>query len=144
MENLKYLKNNLKYRVYWIKKDKNKIIIKDNSKSSSKNKLYKILGKVKKDREINLVRIMITFHSGIQRFQGGKVKINIKQFIYKNNKLSKANIIGENGNIWINNDFLMGNKINQKKMEEILLKIVEKLPKNKLKLLGINIISKYF
>jgi hypothetical protein len=29
-------------------------------------------------------------------------------------------------------------------MEEILLKIVEKLPKNKLKLLGINIISKYF
>ena len=142
MENLKYFKNNLKYRVYWIDKDKNKIIIRDNSKSQSKIKLLKILNK-----SLNLVRVIITFHSGIQKFQGGKVKINIKQFIYqdknfnKANKLSKANIIGENGNIWLSNNFFSINKLNQKQFEKFLLNKIKNLPKNKLKLLAINIIN---
>jgi hypothetical protein len=146
MENLKNLinnfKNNLKYRVYWIDRNKNKILIKDNSKSESKNKLLKKLKILRKsNKEINLVRIVVTFHSGIKKFQGGKVKINIKQFIYKDNKLSKVNLIGENGNLWLSNNFFTINKLNQKKFEEFLLKKIKDLPKNKLKLLAINIIN---
>ena len=140
MDNLKYLKDNLKYRIYWIDKQKNKIIVKDNSKSESKLKILKIL-KISKKQSINLVRIVITFHSGVQKFQGGKVKINIKQFIYQDNKLSKNNIIGENGNLWLSNNFFTINKLNQKKFEEFLLNKIKDLPKNKLKLLAINIIN---
>lgn len=136
MENLKYFKNNLKYRIYWIDKDKNKIIIKDNSKSQSKIKLLKILNK-----NLNLVRVIITFHSGTQKFQGGKVKINIKQFIYQDKKLAKSNIIGENGNLWLSNNFFTIHKLNQKQFEKFLLNKIKELPKNKLKLLAINIIN---
>jgi hypothetical protein len=150
MENLKNLvnnlinnfKNNLKYRVYWIDKNNHKILIREHSKSESKKKLLKMLKILRNsNKEINLVRVVITFHSGIKKFQGGKVKINIKQFVYKDNKLKKNNIIGENGNLWLSNTFFTINKLNQKKFEEFLLKRIKDLQKNKLKLLAINIIN---
>jgi hypothetical protein len=139
MENFIYFKNNLKYRIYWVDKDKNKIILKDNSKTNSRKKILNKFSK--RNKPINLIRITLSFHSGNKILQGGKVKINIKQFIYKDNKLQNNSIVGENGNLWINNNFFTINKLNQKKTEELLLKTVKNLPNKKLKLLAINILA---
>ena len=54
------------------------------------------------EKNIELTRIEISYHSGTKFYQHGKIQLNFKQYIYDDNKLKLVKSYGNSGSIWIN------------------------------------------
>ena len=96
------IKNNIKDSgklIYWLN-EKGEIILTDNSKNNSKNK-------IKKNKNLTglLYRFTLTFHTGIKPGQGGPLAINIMLYNKDKNELLKVSE-NKNGIIWFTKDYL--------------------------------------
>lgn len=139
MDNYNYFKNTIKKidkRIFWFN-FKGKLIF----SGSTKKETLKDLKSKLKNSNTKYIRLVISFHSGIKFYQGGRIQINLKTY---SDKLKSENIKGMNGSYWISDYWLKNNNINtKKKLLSLLSKVVKKNVKSKNILIpGINLIRK--
>ena len=142
MEQIKNIKKYLiDYRIIFIKD--NKIIHHNISKTNAKKYIYKKFKSRKKP--IELTRIEISYHSGTKFYQGGKIQLNFKQYVFDDSKLKLVKSYGNSGSIWVNKKFLQRNFFrNKKKILESILKLTKKVNHHKkIQIPGINLITNF-
>ena len=96
------IKNDIKESgklIYWLN-EKGEIIIVDNSKNTSKDKIKKM-----KNLKGLLYRFVLTFHTGKKPGQGGPLAINIILFNKDSDQITKISN-NKHGVIWFSQDYL--------------------------------------
>ena len=96
------IKNNIKESgklIYWLN-EKGEIILVDNSKNTSKDKIKKM-----KNLKGLLYRFVLTFHTGKKPGQGGPLAINIILFNKDSDQITKISN-NKHGVIWFSQDYL--------------------------------------
>lgn len=119
----------------------NKIKINSSSKTDARNKLKKKY----LNKNINkIIRLEFSFHGGKKFYQGGKVMIDIKNYIIENKKLKLIKNDGMYGILWIPDKYFINNKINKKNFFNDVIKMIKNVKvKKNIKFPGINLFTDY-
>jgi hypothetical protein len=107
--------------VYWYD-DKGKLLLKGKSKNETKKQVKKL------KYDGLLIRLNITFHTGIKGHQGGPIAVRVKLFEKKGNKLThkiKGDYTYMNGRVWFKLIFILTSKWRERYLDLIIYQLLK-------------------